>query len=156
MADVKPIPDNYPRISPYLACQGAADAIDFYCDVLGGTKRGEAMMTPDGKVGHAEISFGDSVVMLADESPDFGNRSPKTIGGTPVGISLYVTDVDGIHAAAVAAGATETSAPADQFYGDRSSTIEDPWGHVWHLMMHIEDVSPEEMEKRMADMFSGG
>jgi PhnB protein len=152
MADVKAIPDNYPRVCPYLAVQGAADAIEFYCNALGATRRDDAMTMPDGTIAHAEIAFGDAVVMLSDESPEHGHRSPKTIGGTPVSISLYVENVDAVHAAAIAAGATERRAPADQFYGDRSSTIEDPWGHVWHLMAHVEDVSPEEMQERMASM----
>lgn len=151
MSNVKAIPDGYPRIIPYLAVKGAMEAIEFYCSALGATRRGDVMTTPDGTVGHAEIAFGDSVVMLSDEHPDFGNNSPKTIGGTPVGIALYVSDVDAVHAAAVAAGATEHSAPEDQFYGDRSSTVEDPWGHVWHIMTHIEDVSEEDMAKRMSE-----
>jgi PhnB protein len=152
MANVKPIPDNYPRVSPYLAVKGAADAIDFYCNALGATQRGDAMTMPDGTIAHAEIAFGDAVIMLSDESPEHGHRSPKTIGGTPVSISLYVDNVDAVHAAALAAGATEKRPPTDQFYGDRASTLEDPWGHVWHLMMHIEDVSAEEMQKRMASL----
>lgn len=156
MATVKPIPDGYPRVIPYLAVQGAAEAIEFYCDALGATRRGDVMTMPDGTIAHAEVAFGDSVVMLSDENPEFGNRSPQTVGGTPVGISLYVEDVDAVHAAAVAAGAVEHAAPEDQFYGDRSSTVEDPWGHVWHLMAHVEDVSEEEMVARMASMMGDG
>lgn len=155
MPDVKPIPDGYPRLTPYLAVQGAAAAIDFYRDVLGATEK-MRMPGPGGTVGHAELAFGDSILMLADESPDFGNQSPATVGGTPVGLALYVEDVDAVHAKALEHGAAELSAPADQFYGDRSSTFTDPFGHKWHVMTHVEDVSPAEMEKRMAEMMPEG
>jgi PhnB protein len=151
--DVNPIPDTYTRLTPYLSVTDAAAAIAFYCDVLGATER-MRMTGPDEVVGHAEVTFGDAVLMLADESPDFGNISPPTLGGSPVGLTLYVVDVDAIHAAAVAAGADERQPPTDQFYGDRSSTIVDPFGHVWHLMTHIEDVSEEEMQRRMDAMMS--
>jgi PhnB protein len=155
MAAVKPIPDGYPRVSAYLSVQGAAAAIDFYRDVLGATER-VRMPGPNNTIAHAELEFGDSLVMLSDESPDFGNLSPKTVGGTPVGISLYVDDVDAIHAKAIAAGATEERAPEDQFYGDRTASFLDPFGHRWHIATHVEDVPPEEMEKRMAAMMQGG
>lgn len=155
MTDVKPIPEGYPQVIPYLAVHDGAAAMDFYCSVLGATES-MRMPGPDGKIGHAEIKFGESVVMLADESPDFGNLSPKTVGGTPVGVCVYIDDVDAVHAKALAAGASESSPPTDQFYGDRSSTIIDPFGHMWHLMTHVEDVSPEEMEKRMAEQMQQG
>ena len=155
MADVKPIPDGYPRVSPYLAVDGAAAAIDFYVDILGATERGR-MPGPDGKVGHAELQLGDSVIMLADEMPDFGNRGPKTIGGSPVTLSVYVADVDDVLARAEKAGATILQPATDQFYGDRSGQFEDPWGHRWSIATHIEDVPPEEMAERAAAMMGGG
>jgi PhnB protein len=155
MADVKPIPDGYPRVSPYLAVDGAAAAIDFYVDILGATERGR-MPGPDGKVGHAELQLGDSVIMLADEMPDFGNRGPKTIGGSPVTLSVYVEDVDDVLARAEKAGATILQPATDQFYGDRSGQFEDPWGHRWSIATHIEDVPPEEMAERAAAMMGGG
>jgi PhnB protein len=155
MADVKPIPDDYPRVTPYLHVDGAAGAIDFYVEVLGATER-MRMPGPDGKLGHAELALGNSVIMLADEHPDFGALAPKTVGGTPVTLHVYVEDVDAVHRAAVEAGATERRAPEDQFYGDRSSQFEDPFGHHWNIASHVEDVSPEEMEQRMADSMSSG
>jgi len=151
MAKVKPIPDGYPRVTPYLYIDGAAAAIDFYCTILGGTER-MRMPAPDDKVGHAEIQFGDSVVMLADESPEMGALSPKTVGGTPMSLMLYVEDADATVAKAAEAGATITEPVSDKFYGDRTGTITDPWGHSWNLATHIEDVSPEDMEARMKEM----
>ena len=154
MADVKPIPDGYPRVSPYLCVDGAADAIKFYEKVLGAKERMH-MPGPGGTIGHAEIELGDSVIMLSDEAPDMGARSPKAIGGTPVMISIYLEDVDAVFDAAIAAGATSLREPSDQFYGDRSGQFEDPFGHRWNISTHIEDVAPEEMEKRMAKLMSG-
>ena len=151
MAKVKPIPDGYPRVTPYLYIDGAAAAIDFYCSILGGTER-MRMPAPDDKVGHAEIQFGDSIVMLADESPEMGALSPKTVGGTPMSLMIYVEDVDATVANAVEAGATITEAVGDKFYGDRTGTISDPFGHSWNIATHIEDVSPEDMEARMKEM----
>ena len=151
MAKVKPIPDGYPRVTPYLYIDGAAAAIDSYCSVFGGTER---MRLPgsDGKVGHAEIQLGDSVVMLADEFPDVGTRAPKTVGGSPVSLLLYVEDVDATVVKAVDAGATISLPITDKFYGDRSGTIEDPFSHSRGLATHIEDVSPGDMETRMKAM----
>jgi len=149
MAKVKPIPDGYPRVTPYLAVAGAADAIDFYTKVLGGEER-VRMPGPDGKIGHAEIAFGDSVIMLADEFPDMGAKSPKSIGGTPVMIMVYVEDVDATFKKATDAGATALEPVSDKFYGDRSGTFEDPFGHRWNVSSHVEDVPPEEMEARAA------
>ena len=153
MANVKPIPDGYPRVSVYLSVDGAAAAIAFYRDVFKAEERFR-MAGPDGKIGHAELQIGDSVVMLADEFPEMGAPSPKTIGGTPVTMMVYVEDVDETVALAVHAGATETRAVQDQFYGDRSGQFEDPFGHRWNVASHIEDVPPEEMEKRAAQAMS--
>jgi PhnB protein len=154
VADVNPIPEGYPRVTPYLAVDGAAEAIGFYEKVFGAKER-MRMPGPDGKLGHAELELGNSVIMLADEHPDMGFLAPKSIGGTPVTISVYVDDVDAVHTAALDAGATEGSAPEDQFYGDRSGQFTDPFGHKWNIATHVEDVAPDEMEKRMAE-FSGG
>jgi PhnB protein len=151
---VKPIPDGYPRVSPYLVVDGAAQAIDFYTQVLGASER-MRMGGPDGKIGHAELDFGDSVVMLADEYPDMGYVGPKAIGGTPVTIGVYVEDVDKTFDAAVKAGAKALRPVEDQFYGDRSGQIEDPFGHRWSISTHVEDVPPDEMQKRAAAMGGG-
>jgi PhnB protein len=151
MADVNPLPDNYPRLSPYLVIDGAAAAIDFYVGVLGATER-MRMPGPDGTVGHAELQIGDSVLMVADEFPDMGFRGPKAIGGTPVTLSVYVEDVDATYERAIAAGAAELRAVEDQFYGDRSGQFEDPFGHRWTVASHVEDVSAEEMAARAAQM----
>jgi PhnB protein len=148
---VNPIPEGYPRLAPYLNIAGASDAIDFYCKILGATER-MRMPGPDGKIGHAELDLGGSVVMLADENPDFGNKSPQTLGGTPVSMMVYVEDVDATFEAAIGAGATEIQAVEDRFYGDRSGMFKDPWGHEWTVSSHIEDVSEEEMERRMAEL----
>ncbi|MFG2989462.1 VOC family protein [Streptomyces sp. NPDC048257] len=144
---VKPIPEGYQRITPYLCVDGAAAAIDFYVAVFGATER-MRMPAPGGKIGHAELEMGNSVIMLADEYPEFGFRSPKAVGGTPVTLHLYVEDVDAVFTAALSLGATELSAVKDEFYGDRTGQLEDPFGHRWNVATHVEDVSPEEMEKR--------
>ncbi len=145
---VQPIPADYPRISVGLSVDGAADAIAFYTDVLGMTER---MRIPMGdKIGHAELTLGDSLIMLADEFPEMGFDSPKKLGGTPVNMSVYVEDVDATFAAAVAAGATEVRPVVDQFYGDRSGMIEDSWGHRWNIATHVEDIDPDEMARRSA------
>jgi PhnB protein len=151
MADVQPFPPGYQRVTPYLCVDGAKEAMEFYMKVLGATERMH-MPSPGGKIGHAELELGDSVIMLADEHPDMGVRGPKTIGGSPVMIHVYVEDVDAVFNAAVEAGATATRDPEDQFYGDRSGQFEDPWGHRWNVATHVEDVPPDEMEKRMAAM----
>lgn len=155
MAAVKPIPDGYPRITPYLSVAGASDAIDFYCQVLGATERAR-MPGPDGKIGHAELQLGDSLIMLSDEMPAFGNLSPTSIGGTPVTISVYVEDVDAVMAKAADAGAKVVQPASDQFYGDRSGMFEDPFGHRWNIATHIEDVPSDEMARRAAEMMGGG
>jgi PhnB protein len=144
---VKPIPEGYPRVTPYLYVDGAADAIVYYCDVLGATER-MRMAGPDGKVGHAEVQIGDSVVMLADEYPDMGVRGPRTIGGTPVALHVYVEDVDTVFERALKAGGKELRPVEDKFYGDRSGMFEDPFGHHWSVASHVEDVPPDEMMER--------
>lgn len=149
MSSVKPIPDQYPRVMAYLSVVGGADAIDFYTKVLGATER-MRMAGPDGKVGHAELQLGDSVIMLADEFPGMSAPSPKTVGGSPVSLMVYVEDVDKTFADALASGATQRAAVENKFYGDRSGEFEDPFGHRWFVASHVEDVSPEEMEKRAA------
>jgi PhnB protein len=145
---VKPIPDGYHAITPYLILQGAAKAIEFYKKAFGAT---ELFRMPHGdKIGHAELKIGDSPIMLADEYPEMGYRSPQALGGTPVSIMLYVPDVDAVFNQAIAAGAKSVKPVVDQFYGDRNGTLEDPWGHVWTIGTHKEDVTPEEMQRRMA------
>ena len=154
MPDVKPIPDGYPRLTPYLHVSGANDAIEFYKSVFGAEER-MRMPAPEGKVGHAELKIGDALVMLADEFPDMEVRGPKSIGGTPVTLHIYVDDVDATFEAALAAGATSVRQVENQFYGDRTGQIEDPFGHRWSLATHVEDVPPEEMEKRMTEAMAG-
>jgi PhnB protein len=151
MAAVKPIPEGYPRVTPYLCVDGASAAIDFYSAVFGATER-MRMPAPDGKVAHAELQFGDSVVALSDEYPELGARSPKAFGGSPVTMSVYVEDVDAVFERALKAGAKALRPVEDQFYGDRSGQFEDPFGHRWSVGTHVEDVSPEEMAKRAQAM----
>ena len=154
MATVKSIPEGYPQVTPHLCVEGAAAAIDFYGEVFGASER-MRMPEADGKIGHAELQFGDSVVMLSDEFPEMGIRGPKTIGGTPVTMSVYVEDVDGVFDRAVKAGAKALRPVEDQFYGDRSGQFEDPFGHRWSVATHVEDVSPEEMAKRAVEATGG-
>jgi PhnB protein len=149
MAKVKPIPDNYPRVTAYLAIDGAGDAIEFYKKILGAEER-MRMPAPGGRIGHAEIAIGDSVIMMADVSPEMNFVDPKKLGNTPVNLVVYVEDVDKTFKEALAAGAKETQPVEDKFYGDRAGQFEDPWGHRWDVMTHVEDVSPEEMQKRVA------
>jgi PhnB protein len=153
MSPVKPIPDGYPRVSPYLVVDDGAKAIDFYKQVLGATER-TRIPAPGGKIGHAELQLGDSVIMLADEFPDMSYVGPKKIGGTPVTIGAYVEDVDKTFAAALQAGAKELRPVENQFYGDRSGQFEDPSGHRWSISTHIEDVPPDELAKRAQEMMS--
>jgi PhnB protein len=149
--EVKSIPDNYPRVVPYLCVDGASAAIEFYRDVFGATER-MRMAEPDGRIGHAELEIGTAVIMLVDEFPDLGVRSPRTIGGTPVTMTLYVEDVDAVFRRAIDAGATVLGPVKDQFYGDRTGQFEDPFGHRWSVATHVEDVSPEDMAQRAATM----
>lgn len=146
---VKPIPDGYHSITPYLTVKGAPRALEFYEKAFG-AKVLFRMDDKEGRVSHAELQLGDSRIMLSDEHPEMGVRSPLSVGGTPVSIHLYTDDVDATVARAVALGAKVTRAVADQFYGDRSGTLTDPFGHRWFVSTHTEDVSPEEMERRVA------
>jgi PhnB protein len=140
-------PKGYHTATPYLVIKGAAAAIDFYKKVFGATEI-MRMPGPGGTVMHAELKFGDSIIMMADEFPDMGFRGPQSIGGTPVGINLYFPDVDARFALALKNGATEKRPVQNQFYGDRSGTIVDPFGHLWTIATHVEDVAPEEMNRR--------
>lgn len=152
---MKPIPDGYPRVIPYLFVRGAAKALDFYARAFSAKER-MRLAGPDGKVMHAEMEIGDSVIMLADENPQWKNISPETLGGSAVVISLYCEDVDKTFAQAIAAGGKEVMPVKTQFYGDRSGSLTDPFGHIWHLAQHVEDVTPQEIERRAAEMFKGG
>lgn len=149
MAKVRPIPEGYHTVTPYLIVHDAAQAIDFYRRAFGAEEL-VRMGAPGEKIGHAELQIGGSRIMLADEAPEVGARSARTIGGSPVSLLLYVEDVDTIWKRALAAGGKEERPLQDQFYGDRSGTLRDPFGHQWTVATHVEDVSPEEMERRMA------
>ncbi|HWX68323.1 MAG TPA: VOC family protein [Steroidobacteraceae bacterium] len=143
----KPIPEGYRTATPYLIVKGAADAIEFYKRAFGATEM-LRMADPQGRVGHAEIKIGDSVIMLADEHPAMGYRGPRALGGSSVSILLYLEDVDSVFERAVKAGAKALRPVANQFYGDRSGTLEDPFGHVWTIATHVEDVPPAELQRR--------
>jgi PhnB protein len=150
---VAPIPAGYHSVTPYLVLKGAADAIEFYKKAFGATELLRLPM-PNGKVAHAEVKIGDSPVMLADENDDY--HGPQPGAGAPVSLMVYVNDVDRIFAQAIAAGATELRPVADQFYGDRLGTLRDPFGHVWSLATHVEDVAPDEIDRRFQKMTQGG
>jgi len=154
VSQVKPIPEGYHSVTPYLCIKGAAAALEFYKKAFG-AKELMRMPAPGDKIGHAEIQIGDSHVMLADEFPEMGFLSPQSVGGSPVMMHLYVEDVDATANKAVAAGAKVTKPVADQFYGDRSGQLQDPFGHNWYVSTHKEDVSPEEMKARSAKLFGG-
>lgn len=148
-AKVRPIPKGYHAVTPYLCVKGAASAIEFYKQAFG-AKEVMRIGAPGGKIGHAEVAIGDSRIMLADEYSEMNFRNPRAIGGSPVHIHLYVNDVDKTFQQAVAAGAKVLKPVVDQFYGDRSGSLEDPFGHVWHVATHKEDLSAEELQKRAA------
>jgi PhnB protein len=143
----KSIPDGYHSVTPYLILKGAAAAIDFYKRAFGATEL-MRMASPDGRIGHAEMKIGDSAIMLADEHPAMGYRSPQSLGGAGVSLMVYVERVDDVFRKAVAAGAKELQPVKDQFYGDRSGTLQDPFGHTWTIATHMEDIPPEEMRRR--------
>ena len=144
---VSPIPEGYHSVTPYLVMKNAAAAIEFYKEAFGAVEL-LRMAAPGGKIGHAEIKIGDSPVMLADEYPDMGFKGPESLGGTPVSLMIYVDDVDKIYPEAIAAGGKEVRPLRNQFYGDRSGTLTDPFGHVWTISTHVEDVPEEELAKR--------
>ena len=148
---VKPIPDGYRSVTPYLIVDDAAAALDFYAKVFGTVERMRMEWGGD-RIGHAEFEIGDSLVMLASEFPDLQAVSPKTVGGSPVSLSVYVEDADRVFARAIEEGATEIRPVADQFYGDRSGTFRDPFGHIWSVATHVEDVTPEEMDRRTKEL----
>jgi PhnB protein len=154
MSPVQPIPADYPRVTPALYIDGASRAIDFYKRVLGATER-LRIDDPSGKVGHAELTIGDSLIMLSDEYPEMNIVGPKSVGGTTVALNVYVEDADAVFNAALRAGATSIRPVTDQFYGDRSGQFEDPFGHRWNVATHIEDVTPEEIARRAASAMGG-
>lgn len=148
---VKAIPDGYSFVTPYLTIRNAAKAIELYVQAFGAEEL-YRLPGPGGMVMHAEMNFHGARIMLSDEFPEMGAKSPEMLGGTSVGFCLYVQDVDAATARAQAAGMTIVRPPADQFYGDRTATLVDPFGHKWTLATHVEDVSPEEMMRRMSGM----
>ena len=153
MSAVKPIPDGYNSVIPYLHIKGAARALEFYKSAFG-AKEVLRMPGPGGQVMHAELKIGDSMIMLSDEHPQMGALGPQSVGGTPVTLHLYVENVDAVVQKAVAAGATLDQPVKDQFYGDRSGLLTDPFGHKWHVATHVEDVSPEDLKVRAAAAMS--
>jgi PhnB protein len=155
MSEVKPIPDDFPQLAPYLCIDGASEAITFYSRVFGATER-MRMAGPDGRIGHAEVQIGAAVVMLADETPGMGMLSPGAVGGTPVTLYVYVADVDSVFERALAEGAKELQPLENRFYGDRTGQFEDPFGHRWSVSTHVEDVEPEEMARRAETAMAGG
>jgi len=154
MSAVQPIPAGYPRVTPYLSVDGGAAAIDFYVQVLGATES-VRMAGPEGKIGHAELKIGDSLIMLADASAEMGGQTPGSLSGTPVTLMVYVEDVDTVCEKVVAAGATMERDVDVQFYGDRAGQFVDPFRHKWFIATHVEDVDPEEMQRRAAKVMAG-
>ena len=149
MSPVKPIPAGYHSVQPYLHVRGATKAIEFYKQVFGAQEI-MRMPQPDGRLGHAEIRIGDSIVMLADEAPELGIHGPAHYGGAPMTLMFYTEDCDAIYKKAMAAGSKSLREPTDQFYGDRMAGLEDPFGFQWYVATHIKDVSEEEMKAAMA------
>jgi PhnB protein len=154
MGTVNPIPAGHRTVTPYLAVKNGTRALEFYKKAFGATELSRLMM-PDGRLGHAEIRVGDSIIMLSDEFPEYGGKAPDTLGGSPVSLHLYVPDVDAFFQKALAAGAQERKPVMDQFYGDRAGQLQDPFGHLWWVATHKEDVAPEEMQRRVGSMFAG-
>lgn len=154
-SSVKPIPEGYHALTPYLIIKGAGDAMEYYKKAFGAVELFR-MPGPNGTVGHAEMKIGDSPFMLSDEHPDLGHVGPGTLGGTTVSLMIYVDDVDAVYPRAIAEGGKEMKPLQDQFYGDRSGTLTDPFGHVWTVATHKEDVSPEELERRAIAAHSAG
>ena len=152
---VKPIPDGYHSVTPYLMIQGASEAIEFYKQAFGATEVFR-LAQPNGKIGHAEIRIGDSSIMLADPCEEGAFRNPRSLGGSSVGLHVYVEDVDAQFAQALRAGAKPVKPVQDQFYGDRTGTLEDPFGHIWFLATHKEDIAPDEINRRAEALFKKG
>jgi PhnB protein len=152
---IKPIPDGYHSVTPYLSIKGAAEAIEFYKRAFGATELFR-LVAPSGEIGHAEIKIGDSPIMLADPYEEGAFRNPQSLGGTSVGLHVYVEDVDALFVRAVDAGAKAVRPVQDQFYGDRTGTLEDPFGHVWFLATHKEELTPEEINRRAEALFKQG
>jgi PhnB protein len=150
---VQPIPEGYHSVTPYLAVQGAARAIEFYKQAFGAQELFR-MEQPDGRIGHAELQIGNSRVMLADEFPEINHRGPHSLGGTPVGLMLYIENVDAVVARAAGAGATIVRPIENKFYGDRMASLLDPFGHLWHIATHVEDVPPDELTRRAKEQQS--
>jgi PhnB protein len=153
MSTVRAIPAGHRTVTPYLTIKNAAKALEFYKKAFGATETYKLML-PDGRLGHAEIRLGDSMIMLSDEFPEYDGKAPETLGGSPISIHLYVEDVDAFFKKALAAGAKERQPVMDQFYGDRSGQLEDPFGHLWWVATHTEDIAPEEVQKRVQAMFA--
>ena len=151
---VKPVPDGYHTVTPYLIVNDGPAALEFYKKAFGAVEL-LRMPRPDGRIGHAEIKIGDSPVMLADEHPEIGALSPQSVGGSPVSIHLYVADVDAMFKQAVAAGASVVRPVQKQFYGDRTGGVKDPFGYQWYIATHVEDISPEELQRRAAAQHGG-
>jgi PhnB protein len=152
-AKAKPIPDGFHSVTPYLTVRNAAQAIEFYKRAFGAQER-VRLPGPDGKVAHAEIMIGNSILMLGEECPEMGNQSPESLHGSTVGMAVYVENVDEVFNRAVKAGAAVKEGVSDKFWGDRGGTITDPYGHKWTILTHKEDVAPQEMKKRMEKMFA--
>jgi PhnB protein len=152
-ARVKPVPEGYHTATPALTVDNGVQALEFYVKAFSAKKR-NGVSSPDGKILHAEFQIGDSIFMLSDEFPEMGNRSPKSLGGTSSGVWLYVPDIDATYRQAVAAGATSVSPPTDMFWGDRFASVRDPFGHLWSIATHREDVPMAEMEKRSKAFYS--
>lgn len=150
---IKPVPDGYHTLSAYLIVRGAASAIEFYKKAFGATEL-MRLNLPDGKIAHGEFKIGDSIFMISDENPNWGSTSPEALGGSPVTLHLYVPDVDTTFANAIQAGAIEKMPLENQFWGDRTCQIVDPFGHYWHIATHIEDVDPSELSSRMEAFMS--
>ena len=152
---IKPIPDGYHSVTPYLSIKGAAEAIEFYKRAFSATELFR-LVAPSGEIGHAEIKIGDSPIMLADPCEEGPFRNPQSLGGSSVGLHVYVEDVDALFARAVDAGAKTVRPVQDQFYGDRTGTLEDPFGHVWFLATHKEELTPEEINRRAEALYKQG
>lgn len=150
--NAQPIPAGHNAVSPYLVVKDGVKMLEFYKAAFGAQELNRLVL-PDGRLGHAEIRIGDSVIMMADEFPEYGGKSPQTLGGTAVCIHIYVADVDALFKQALEAGAREKTAVTDQFYGDRSGQIEDPSGHLWWIATHKEDIAPEELQRHVNSMF---